>query len=300
MSQFRTAPSLLFLTNFIPGDMLGLAQSGIKGGLTVIPETHWHLLNAAAVCGRGFLAHHNGGDKSQIHPREGSSVIEQLLADGNIKPFYNQTRSSSQCGFALRVMMALFSERMMNDESNTLEAINTLQNLEELNGGKLSQDDQSIQAKIIDLFNEREDIRVLPPAPKAPIDVDEPVLPRKPHVSAFNSQVQPLVKRLDLLGDDVIFIVLDVETTGLDDKTCFIIQLAAKVLGSDDEMDLFSGKCIAFNTPISLPCIRSIFISPFSHLFYPRVYPSAYRVPSKENRRDNRNYRSISSPRGIR
>ena len=34
--------------------------------------------------------------------------------------------------------------------------------------------------------------------------------------------------------------VLDVETTGLDDESCHVIQLAAKVLGSDDEGDLFS------------------------------------------------------------
>jgi DNA polymerase III epsilon subunit-like protein len=39
-----------------------------------------------------------------------------------------------------------------------------------------------------------------------------------------------------------MFVILDCETTGLDDKSCHIIQLAAKVLGSDDEKDLFSGK----------------------------------------------------------
>ena len=229
--------------------MLGLAQSGIKGGLSFDPETHWHLLNAASVCGRGFLTHHNGGDTSQIHPREGSPVIEHLLADGNITPFYDQTSSSSIRGFALRMMMTLFGE-WMNDESNALEAITTLQNLDESNSGKLSRDDQSIQARMIDLFNEKEGIQVLPPIPaKAPIEIalEEPVLPRNPHLS-FNSQIQPQAKRLDLLGDDVMFIVLDVETTGLDDKTSHIIQLAAKVLGSEDEMDLFSGKFVALNT----------------------------------------------------
>ena len=228
--------------------MLGTSQSGIKGGLTVDPETHWHLLNAASVCGRGFLTHHNGGDTSQIRPREGSPVVEQLLADGNITPFYDQTSSSSIRGFALRMMMALFDERM-NDASNALEAINALQNLDESNF-VLSRDDQSIHSKMIDLFNEKEGIRVLPPIPaKAPIEIalEEPVLPRNPHLS-FNSQIQPQAKRLDLLGDDVMFIVLDVETTGLDDKTSHIIQLAAKVLGSEDEMDLFSGKFVALNT----------------------------------------------------
>ena len=230
--------------------MVGIAQSGIKGGLAVDPETHWHLLNAASVCGRGFLTHHNGGDTSQIHPREGSPVVEQLLADGNITPFYDQTSSSSIRGFALRMMMALFGERM----NDALEAINTIQNLDESNR-KLSRDDQSIHSKMIDLFNEREGIRVLSPIPaKAPIEIalEEQVLPRNPHVSAFNSRVQPMAKRLDLLGDEVMFIVLDVETTGLDDKTSHIIQLAAKVLGSEDEMDLFSGKFAALNTSILL------------------------------------------------
>ena len=41
----------------------------------------------------------------------------------------------------------------------------------------------------------------------------------------------------DLL-EDVLFVVLHVETTGLDDKSCHVIQLAAKVLRSDDENDL--------------------------------------------------------------
>jgi hypothetical protein len=44
---------------------------------------------------------------------------------------------------------------------------------------------------------------------------------------------------LNLIDEDVLFVVLDCETTGLDDD-CHIIQLAAKVLRSENEEDLFS------------------------------------------------------------
>jgi len=54
-----------------------------------------------------------------------------------------------------------------------------------------------------------------------------------------NNQV-PNVEKLNLLDDNVVFIVIDVETTGLDESS-HIIQMAAKVLGSDDEADIFAG-----------------------------------------------------------
>ncbi len=50
-----------------------------------------------------------------------------------------------------------------------------------------------------------------------------------------------MVEKLNLLNDNAMFVLLDVETTGLDDKSCHIIQLAAKVLGSDSKADIFSG-----------------------------------------------------------
>jgi DNA polymerase III alpha subunit (gram-positive type) len=50
-----------------------------------------------------------------------------------------------------------------------------------------------------------------------------------------------MIAKLNLLNDNAMFILLDVETTGLDDESCHIIQLAAKVLGSDSKADIFSG-----------------------------------------------------------
>ena len=96
------------------------------------------------------------------------------------------------------------------------------------------------------------------------------------------SKVTPK-SRLNLL-DDVLFVVLDVETTGLDDKSCHVIQLAAKVLGSDDENDLFSGKKRAgwFVGNISIFDLRIIHFSSFPCLYF-RVYPSTNRSDSKEN-----------------
>lgn len=97
----------------------------------------------------------------------------------------------------------------------------------------------------------------------------------------------PSEKRLNLLnGDDVLYIVLDVETTGLDDTSCHVIQLAAKVLGSDDEKDLFSGMYELVLDDASASIF--IFISRVETLF--RVHTPTCRSHTRENRGAHRNY----------
>ena len=59
------------------------------------------------------------------------------------------------------------------------------------------------------------------------------------------------------------FLVLDVETTGLDDG-CHVTQLAAKVLGSTDERDLFSGaRCEGWVRQISSARLSRPRFAPF-------------------------------------
>ena len=219
-----------------PGDMLGTSQTGIKNGLTVDPDVHWHLIRAAAVLGRGFLQH-----STIENPPNG--ILEQLIADGKLTSFYDQTGASSKQGFALRMMLTLFGEQV-GDESNALQAINTIQNLDESTASLVSQEDRSIHDKIASFYDERDILQVPSPSIKSSVGLeDEQVVPTKPYVAAFNAQkVIPTKNRLNFLDEDTaICIVLDVETTGLDEKTSHVIQLAAKVLGSDDDNDLFSG-----------------------------------------------------------
>ena len=220
--------------------MLGELQSGIQRGRAVDLENHWDLLDAATRFGRSFMqppTEQDGTKADSSESQEGaataSNAIVKWLDERDVTAFYGKTNASSKQGLSLRIMMALFDERK-NDESNTIEAINTLQNLD-ASKGELLQDDKTIHAKIVEAFFD--DRNVIDLGTKS--GMEKPVLPLKPY---------PTEKRLDLIDEDVLFVVLDCETTGLDDKTCHVIQLAGKVLGSDDENDLFSEYILPPNT----------------------------------------------------
>jgi len=216
------------------GDMLGIRQSGIQSGYTVDPS-HWHLLRAATVSGRGFV-----DDQSTNRRKE--ELSENDIIEQSTTPFYDQTSSSSKKGFALRMMMILFGDRSKEVDNG----IDTIQNLDISKRGELSQEDRTIHDRLIDFYDKRGDLQFVKPNQKQKQTTTDKSFtqdePNKPHLAGFNPPAKALTleNRLNLSEDDVMFVVLDVETTGLDDKTSHLIQLAGKVLGSDDDNDLFS------------------------------------------------------------
>lgn len=215
--------------------MLGVLQSGIKDGLTVDLDNHCHLLDAATRLGRSFLQRPTQGNEKDMLREETASITGTTIInwlDERDAAVYGRTSAAAKEGLALRIMMALFR----SDESNTIEENNILQNLDASKGKQL-QEDEIIHGKFVEaVSNDWKDMQKLK-TKRAQSGIEEQVLPLKPYL-ALNTHV----KRVNLTNDDVMFVVLDCETTGLDDKSCHIIQLAAKVLGSDDEKDLFSGK----------------------------------------------------------
>ena len=180
--------------------MLGELQSGIQRGRAVDLENHWDLLDAATRFGRSFMQRPTEPDgtkadscKSQEGAATASNTIVKWLSERDSTAFYEKTNASSKQGFSLRIMMALFDERK-NDESNTIETINTLQNLD-ASKGKLLQDDITIHAKIVEaFFNDRNDIQSLNPSLGdlgTQSGMEEPMLPLlKPYLVAPNTQVR--------------------------------------------------------------------------------------------------------------
>lgn len=171
--------------------MLGELQSGIQRGRAVDLENHWDLLDAATRFGRSFMqppTEQDGTKADSSESQEGaataSNTIVKWLAERDVTGFYGKTNASSKQGLSLRIMMALFDERK-NDESNTIEAINTLQYLD-ASKGELLQDDKTIHAKIVEAFFD--DRKVIDLGTQS--GMEEPVLPLKPYSAAPNTQVR--------------------------------------------------------------------------------------------------------------
>jgi hypothetical protein len=183
--------------------MLGELQSGIQRGRAVDLENHWDLLDAATRFGRSFMqrpTEKNGSktdsSKSQEEEATASNTIVKWMAERDVTAFYGKTNASSKQGLSLRIMMALFDKRK-NEESDTIEAINTLQNLD-ASKGELLQDDKTIHAKIVAaFFNVRNDIQCLSPSLGdlgTQSGMELPVLPLKPYLVAPNTQVRRFCK----------------------------------------------------------------------------------------------------------
>jgi ATP-dependent DNA helicase RecG len=174
-----------------PGDMLGQLQSGIKKGRVVDLVNHWDLLDAATQFGRRFIELPSEQLRQVSAMEDASHTIMTWLAERNAAISHLNTNAASKQGLALRIMMALFAEGR-SVEGNSIEVINTLQNLD-ASKGEQTHDDETIHAKIVEaFFNERNDLKSLDPIPNdlgTQSNMEDPVRPPKPYLAALNTQV---------------------------------------------------------------------------------------------------------------
>lgn len=198
MRNFSIRSSHQFYFHTRTGDMLGDLQSGIQRGRTVDLEYHWGLLDAATRFGRSFMQRPTENDgkegrlseESVVAEKEAtaedetaSNTIVKWLAERNATAVYEKTSAASKQGLTLRIMMALFAEQK-SDDSNIIEAISALQNLDASKGVQI-QDAKTIHAKIVEAF--------FNPSPSdlgTQLGMKEPVPPLKPYLAALHTQVR--------------------------------------------------------------------------------------------------------------
>jgi ATP-dependent DNA helicase RecG len=106
-----------------PGDLMGRAQTGLLKGKAVNPEYHLDMLDAATWIGRAFSGVLSGGPVQNESSASQCSVLMKKLCTGELRSFYDQTSASSEQGFALRVMMALFANYQDDAGGGILQSI---------------------------------------------------------------------------------------------------------------------------------------------------------------------------------
>lgn len=224
------------------GDTLGFLQSGIKSGYAVNPLYHWEMLPAASILARGFLHHFDqdsnesetnknvNNNVSMNKSQQSNECLLNLLQQEKVKTLYDEINASSESGFVLRVMMLLFGER-----SNLKESLDILQQFTAVKGD-LSRDDHLIDHKIAEIGEISSNSQEMTSS-SGSIPLSEKTVPSKPIASLLQPRILTTKKKSVNFFEDVCFILLDVETTGLDATSSYVIQLAGKELGSrnDDE-----------------------------------------------------------------
>eukprot|EP00804_Cyclotella_cryptica_P030509 CCRYP_008556-RA/>CCRYP_008556-RA protein AED:0.90 eAED:0.88 QI:0/0/0/0.5/0/0/2/0/143 len=124
-------------------------------------------------------------DTNQASEAPSNNILMAKLWDGELDPFYYSTNASLKNAFTLQLMMALFGERKPkpdNNGSSTIDVIVMLQKLSEVRGWFL--------------FDEL----------------------MKHNILSSLQSICASTKQVDMTGNDVVFLILDVETTGLSDK----------------------------------------------------------------------------------
>ena len=224
------------------GDVLGFIQSGIKNGYAVDPKHHWEMIPAASSIGRSFLSHHQDDDQNIYDDKD--AVSKLLLEHNGEVDSYKEVSASSQSGFAMRTMMLLFREE---ERDNLKASLSCLQQLQTSKGENLSREDNLISDEILKFLGEGRTHQITDQTNETP--PPSKTTPSKPIAS--NPRIITTKKNTINLLNDVCFIVLDVETTGLDHTSDYVIQLAGKELGASPD-DEFSKYILP---PVKIPAI---------------------------------------------
>ena len=245
-----------------PGDVQGTKQSGVFSGRVVDADAHYGLLDASKRYGRALADFESDGNGPAFSEcSDDSKLLLDVLSQGKSRPYYDCCKVSTVQGFALRSMMMLFSDKK---SGAVIESLDTMQKYDATRSFMAPLDD-ALHAKIVAFAREacQHTAHLTEPPQSLVLPINTPsvtlakergqhtaqvtepqqselsskfALPAKPHVAV--SQL-PRQRSIDLRNSDLTYLIVDVETTGLDDKSNYVIQLAAKIYGSHSEDDVF-------------------------------------------------------------